>query len=190
MTFEEIYNSALDIINKLASCGEVFGQGSAVCVISTRSGRIFYGTNRVEPVNGMPMDIHAEIVAYREMQGMGEFAIDTMILVDPITRTALVPCTNCANYLLSAAPDNAAAFVAMPDRMVRLTELTGRPAGAPPQASAAAAAKNVAKGSLLKDKVSDIMNIMDDEDEDDDGILEELEENAKPKKKKLFGLFG
>ncbi|MCR5807040.1 MAG: hypothetical protein K6G68_08415 [Oscillospiraceae bacterium] len=174
MTFEEIYNSALDIINKLASCGEVFGPGSAVCVINTRSGRIFYGRDR---------DVHAEMVAFREMQGMGEFAIDTLILVDPVTRTVLTPCANCAGYLLSAAPDNAAAFVAMPDRMVRLTELTGQPA-----ASASAAAKNAAKGSLLKDRVSDIMNVMDDDDDDDD-ILEEIEEEAKPKKKKLFGLF-
>jgi cytidine deaminase len=192
MTFEEMYNSALDILNQLSACGEQFRQGSTVCVISTRSGRIFYGSSRVEPVNGIPTEIHAEIVAYREMQGMGEFAIDTMILIDAMNRTALLPCNNCIGYLLSATPDNKAASVAMPDRMILLSELMPNPMGGAqaPKPAVSAAAMNAAKGSLLKDKVNDIMNIMDDEEDEDDDILEELEEMNKPKKKKLFGLFG
>jgi hypothetical protein len=49
-----------------------------------------------------------------------------------------------------------------------------------------------AKGSVLKDKVGDLMGSADDIDVDDD-LLEELRDAAKEKaagKKGLFGLFG
>ena len=39
---------------------------------------------------------------------------------------------------------------------------------------------------VLKDKVNNLMNIIDDDDEDDEELLEELQGT----KKKFFGLFG
>lgn len=41
-------------------------------------------------------------------------------------------------------------------------------------------------GDALKDKVNNLMNIIDDDDEDDEELLEELQGT----KKKFFGLFG
>ena len=39
---------------------------------------------------------------------------------------------------------------------------------------------------MLKDKVNDIMNLIEDDDDDDEELLEELQ----APKKKFFGLFG
>ena len=44
------------------------------------------------------------------------------------------------------------------------------------------------KGSLLKNKVDSLMEVVNDDDDDAD-FLDEEEEDA-PKKKKRFGLFG
>ncbi|MBQ5315953.1 MAG: cytidine deaminase [Oscillospiraceae bacterium] len=184
MTFEAIYNSAVDVMNRLAQCGERFGPDKTVCVISTRSGRIFYGVSRTENMGGMPADVHAEIVACREMQAMGESAIDTLILLETVNRSPMLPCSGCAGYLMSISPENAGAMIAMPDRMFRLSELVG--GGMPPMQGMTVPKSTSAKGDLLKDRVSDIMSGIDDDDEDDEEFLEELD---KPKKKKLFGLF-
>ncbi len=172
MTFDAIYSSAMDVLNKL-SAYERFGPETTVCVLSTRSGRIFYGVSRVETVNGMPMEVHAEIIAFREMQAMGETAVETLILLSAVDRSPLIPCPNCAMFIMQSG-DNASTTVALPDRMIRLSEIAGTPAKKPV----------ASKGSLLKDKVGDLMSVMEDEDDEDEDIEEE-----KPKKKKFFGLF-
>ena len=196
MTFEAIYNSAVDVMNKLAACGERFGPDKTVCMISTRTGRVFYGVSRIETMNGMPIEVHAEIVAFREMQAMGETAIDTLVLLDSVSRSPMLPCSNCIGYLISANPENAGAVVALPDRMIRLSDIgvnmggmppVGNvpPTPAPPPQGMTAPKKVAASGDLLKDRVSNLMSVVDDDDDDEDFE----EETDAPKKKKLFGLF-
>ena len=185
MTFEAIYAAAVDTVNKLAAGGEMITPDKTVCVISTRSGRIYYGVSRPEPINGVMTELHAEIDAVRNMQSYGDTAIAELILISAMNRTAMLPCAACVNFILSQGAENAQACAAMPDRMIPLAEIARFSGGNQP---AAAPMRNIsAKGDLLKDRISSIMEGVDDDDEEDEELLEQL---SKPKKKKLFGLFG
>lgn len=193
MTFEAIYAAAVNVADKIAAGGEVLSPDKTICVICSGSGRIFFGVSHLETTGGSPIEIHAEVDAMRNMQGMGENTVDTLILIDSYNRTAMLPCNNCVGFIISQNPENSAGSIAMPDRLIPLSEVgmfTGGgmapPGGfAPPPA--AVPTKNIsAKGSLLKDRVGAIMQGVDDGDDDED-IVEEVD---KPKKKKFFGLFG
>ena len=177
MTFEAIYAAAVDVVNQIAAGGEALTPDKTVCVICSGTGRIYYGVSRV--------DSHAEVEAVRNMQGMGENKVDTLILIDSLNRAAMLPCQNCVGFILSQNPENAQATIAMPDRLIPLGEV-GNFAGGMAPPPAAPVGKNIhAKGDLLKNRVGAIMQGVDDDDEE-----EEEEEEAKPKKKKFFGLFG
>lgn len=181
MTFEAIYAAAVEVVNQITAGGETPSPDKTVCVICSGSGRIYYGVSRA--------DIHAEVDALRNMQGMGENKVDTMILIDSLNRTAMLPCNNCVGFILSQNPENAQGSIAMPDRLIPLSEV-GMYAGggtAPPGGgfSAPPPGKNIhAKGDLLKNRVGAIMQGVDDDDDDEE------EEEEKPRKKKFFGLFG
>lgn len=192
MTFEAIYDAAVNVVNQIAAGGEPLSPDKTVCVICSGTGRIYYGVSRVDMVNGAPVDIHAEIDAMRNMQDMGENKVETLILIDSFNRTAMLPCNNCVGFILSQNPENSMGTIAMPDRLIPLSEV-GMFAGggmAPPMGgftappAAAAPGKNIhAKGDLLKDRVNSIMQGVDDDDDEE-------EQEEKPKKKKFFGLFG
>jgi len=193
MTFEAIYDAAVNVVNQIAAGGEPLSPDKTVCVICSGTGRIYYGVSRVDMVNGAPVDIHAEIDAMRNMQDMGENKVDTLILIDSFNRIAMLPCANCVGFILSQNPENSMGNIAMPDRLIPLSEVgmyaggTAPPGGGfapPPVAPAPAPTKNIhAKGDLLKDRVNSIMQGVDDDDDEE-------EEEEKPKKKKFFGLFG
>ncbi len=184
MTFDAIYAAAVDTVNKIAAGGEPITPDKTVCVINTRSGRIYYGVSRTEMVNGVMTAIHAEIDAINYMQSYGDTSIAEMILISAMNRTAMLPCSGCVGYILSLGPDYAGALIAMPDRMIPIAEL-GRFPGGGVNNSVSVPLKS-ARGDLLKDRLRSIMDGVDDGDDDDDELLQELNQ---PKKKKFFGLF-
>lgn len=191
MTFEAIYSAAVDVADKLAAQGEIMSPDKTICVICSASGRIFYGRSRIDQSSGSPVEIHAELDAVQYLQGMGESQIDTLILINSYTRLALLPCNNCIGFLVGMNPANAAAMIAMPDRLIPFSEIGMYSGGGmvPGGGLAPPPTKSIsAKGSLLKDRVGAIMNGIDDDDDDEE--VEELLEAAKPKKKRFFGLFG
>lgn len=229
MTFEAIYNVALDVLNKITQERGFLNPGDTVCVVSSQSGRVYNGVSHVEMINGVPTSIHAEVDAIRNMQTLGEFVVDTLVLIDAASRAPMLPCNNCIGYIMSLNPESAEGFVAMPDRLIRFSEVgmfamggAAAPMGAPPMGAnpmgmnpsgnpmmdANPLAANpvpqsmmtsvpvsrplpgagAAKGDLLKNRVSSLMSIA--EDDDDEDILEELGlADEGKKKKKRFGLF-
>lgn len=238
MTFDAIYNIALEVANARAQSGEYIAPDETVCVIFSRTGRVYNGVSRVETVNGAPMGVHAEIEAMRNMQTYGnETAVDSMVLIDTMNRSPMLPCNGCLGYIASMSPENAMAGVVMPDRTIPLSEIMGTaggfapnvpfgggmPGAAPMQSVQFGAApmqsvqfgaspvqsvqfgaapvqsvpvqsvqlsdgsaSRASKNDLLKNRVSSLMSIAD-EDDDDEEFLEELGDG---KKKGLFGLFG
>lgn len=141
MTFEAIYNVALDVLNKLTQERGFLNPGDTVCVISSRSGRVYNGVSHVEMINGVPTSIHAEVDAIRNMQNLGEFAVDTLVLIDAATRSPMLPCNNCISYILSINAENQMGNVAMPDRLIPLPQVGmfaagGAPMGANPMGGA------------------------------------------------------
>lgn len=126
MTFEAIYNIALEVANARAQSGEYITPDETICVICSRTGRVYNGVSRMEMMNGAPMSVHAEIEAMRNMQTYGnEVAVDSMVLIDTINRSPMLPCTGCVNYILSMSPENSMARVIMPDRVITLPEMLG-----------------------------------------------------------------
>ena len=240
MTFEAIYNIALEVANARAQSGEYIAPDETICVIFSRTGRVYNGVSRMEMMNGAPMSVHAEIDAMRNMQTYGnEVAVDSMVLIDTINRSPMLPCGGCVSYIVSMSPENAMGCVVMPDRMIPLSEIMGMNGGFAPNAQfsgmpngmpsaapvqpgyvqsmqyGAAPVQSVqfnaapvppspvqsvvssqyegeagngkSKNDLLKNRVSDLMSVAENDDEEDEEFLEEL---GGKKKKGLFGLFG
>ena len=130
MTFEAIYNIALEVANARAQSGEYIAPDETICVILSRTGRVYNGVSRMEMMNGAPMSVHAEIDAMRNMQTYGnEAAVESMVLIDTINRSPMLPCNGCVSYIVSMSPDNAMACVVMPDRMIPLSEIMGMNGG-------------------------------------------------------------
>ena len=136
MTFEAIYNIALEVANARAQSGEYIAPDETICVIFSRTGRVYNGVSRMDMTNGAPMSVHAEIDAMRNMQTYGnETAVDSMVLIDTINRSPMLPCNGCISYIASMNPENAMGFVVMPDRSIPLSELMGMAGGYAPNAA-------------------------------------------------------
>ena len=132
MTFEAIYNIALEVANARTQSGEYIAPDETICVICSRTGRVYNGVSHMEMMNGAPMSVHAEIEAMRNMQTYGnEVAVDSMVLIDTINRSPMLPCTGCINYIISMSPENSMGYVVMPDRMISLSEMLGTGTYAP-----------------------------------------------------------
>ena len=124
MTFEAIYNIALEVANARAQSGEYIAPDETICVICSRTGRVYNGVSH--------MGVHAEIEAMRNMQTYGnEVAIESMVLIATISRSPMLPCTGCINYIISMSPENSMGYVVMPDRMISLSEMLGTGTYAP-----------------------------------------------------------
>lgn len=136
MTFEAIYNIALEVANARTQSGEYIAPDETICVICSRTGRVYNGVSHMEMMNGAPMSVHAEIEAMRNMQTYGnEVAVDSMVLIDTINRSPMLPCTGCVNYIMSMSPENSMARVIMPDRMISLPEMLGMGGAYPPNSA-------------------------------------------------------
>jgi cytidine deaminase len=194
MNFNEMYQSAMEVVNYAVSNRGYIEPGTTVCVLAGASGRMYNGVSRP--------NVHAEIEAVRNMQSFGETAVTTIILVDANTRLAMLPCMNCINYILTLSPANYNAVVVMPDRPVSIPEIQQNHQASmqfnsinsrvsAPVSSMVISGR--AKGGLLKDKVGSLMGAAADTEDEDDDLIEELRGAAKEKaegKKGLFGLFG
>lgn len=197
--FNQIYNTATEVINSIAATRGVIEPNTTVCVIFSKTGRIYNGVSQKE--------IHAEIDAVRNMQTMGENAIDSLILVDAASKRAILPCMNCLSYILSLNPINSTAFISMPDRPVPFQEILSQnplgfgPAPQPrmfsgtssiPHSSVVISGRS--NGDLMSGKINSLLAATGTDDSDEDKeLLEELanSENEKKNKKGFFGgLFG
>ena len=192
--FNQIYNTATEVINSLAASRGFIEPNTTVCVIYSKTGRVYNGVSQNE--------VHAEVNAIRNMQGMGENGVDTIILVDAASRRAMLPCFNCLNYIISVNPVNSGAFIAMPDRPVPFQEILSQnplgfgPAPQPrmfgnssvPHSSVVISGRS--NGDLMNGKINSLLAAAQtDESDEDKELLEELA-NEKKKKGLFGGLFG
>lgn len=113
--FNQSYKMAVDLIQYLVTLHGYVAPNTTVCVLVTKSGRVFNGVSHNE--------VHAEIEAVRNMQGFNENTVDSIIVVDANTRLAMLPCANCIRHILTLNPINNDAMVCMPDRPVPFREL-------------------------------------------------------------------
>ncbi len=140
MTFDAIYNIALEVANARAQSGERVAPGDTICVMISRTGRVYNGVSHTEMMNGKQVSVHAEIDAMLNMQTYGnEVSVDSMVLIDAMTRSPMLPCAGCLEHIISKSPENSAGCIVMPDRIIPIGELmgaqnsafSGMPAGMP-----------------------------------------------------------
>lgn len=200
--FNQIYKMAMDVVNYMVSSRGYIEPNTTVCVIMTKTGRVFNGVSHNE--------VHAEVEAVRNMQGFNETAVEALILVDAGSRLAILPCINCIRYIISLNPVNAGAMVNMPDRPVPFQEIIAQNQGVPMMqapvmrnsaqfqripVSATRSSMVVtgrSKSALLSGKVNDLLAATKEEDqsEEDIALMKELTESTQKKKGLLGGLFG
>ncbi len=203
--FNQIYKMAMDVVNYMISSRGYIEPNTTVCVILTKTGRVFNGVSHNE--------VHAEVEAVRNMQGFNETAVEAMILVDANSRLALLPCINCIRYIISLNPVNAGAMVNMPDRPVPFQEIMAQNQGAPmmqtpsnrnsaqhaqfQQIPVSATRSSMvvtgrSKSALLSGKVNNLLAAAKEEEEsaEDIALMKELTESTQKKKGLLGGLFG
>lgn len=120
--FQKLFNVAQDIAKQKLNTGQCTPDDT-VCVIFAASQRVFYGVNHLEMQNGMQVNVHAEIDAMQHMIAGGEFVAEYLLLINVMSMQAMLPCANCAGYIMSQAPLNANCQIVLPDRMMPLARL-------------------------------------------------------------------
>lgn len=73
--------------------------------------------------NGMQVNVHAEIDAMQRMQAGGDQVAEYILLISAMSMQAMLPCANCAGFILSQAPKNVNCQIVLPDGMMPLTQL-------------------------------------------------------------------
>ena len=197
--FSQIYKMAVDLINYTASSRGYLEPSTTVCVIVSKSGRVYNGVSHNE--------VHAEVEAVRNMQSFNENAVESLILVDANSRLAILPCLNCIRYIISLNPVNTGALINMPDRPVPFQEILAQnqPSQPLPAAPFATVRQSVpisatrssmvmtgrSKGSVLNGKVNTLLASAQEEQSDDDlALIKELTDSTQKKKGLFGGLFG
>jgi hypothetical protein len=120
--FQKLFQVAQDIAIQKRNTGQCTPDDT-VCVIFAASQRVFYGVNHLERQNGMQVNVHAEIDAMQHMIAGGEFVAEYILLINVMSMQAMLPCANCAGYIMSQAPLNANCQIVLPDRMMPLAQL-------------------------------------------------------------------
>lgn len=189
MTFEAIYKQAIEVLSKLAEENKVRSPDETICVICSRSGKIYSGVSRSDPTGHIP----AERVALGSMVMSGETVIDTLVLINSTSRMAILPSKDSINYFFTVNAENINGKAVRPNQEIPFSQIGDVSLAAPAAGAAAPAAaepeKKAAPKNLLLDRVNSLMDGVDDGDDDDEEFLEELDKGKDKKKKKRFGLF-
>ena len=186
MTFEAMYKQAIEVLSKLAEENKVRSPDETICVICSKSGKIYSGVSRSDPTGHIP----AERVALGSMVMSGETVIDTLVLINSMSRMAILPSKDSINYFFTVNAENVNGRAVKPNQEIPFSQL-GDAVAAPAAGGAPAPEpeKKAAPKNLLLDRVNSLMEGVGDDDDDDDEFLEELDKGKDKKKKKRFGLF-
>ena len=120
--YQKLFKVAQDIAIQKQNTGQCTPDDT-VCVIFAASQRVFYGVNHLQMQNGMQVNVHAEIDAMQHMVQGGEVLAEYLLLINVMSMQAMLPCGNCAGFMINQAPLNANCQVVLPDRMIPLAQL-------------------------------------------------------------------
>ncbi len=198
MNYEAIIQRATEIAKQRMMSGERIMPDDTVCVLCSSSGRLFTGLSHFVNQGGILQNVHAEVEAIRNMQIMGENAIDSLLLISIVNGMPLLPCFDCMRQILALHTDNIYCEIMMQDRAVPLVEFSDQlraqtmRSTLPNMGVQRVASVSVPlpvdvrnDSSLIKDRVNSLLSVADDDDDE----LEELEKQEDGDKKKLFGFF-
>ncbi len=123
MTYEFMYNIAMDLVNQKIDSGDPMFPDDTVCVIFTKAGKIYTGMSYSETYDPGTL-IHAEIDAMKGMHEYKETAIEAIMLVLVCNRGLILPCNSCLEKIINLDKTNAEANIVVSDRLIRVDEVT------------------------------------------------------------------
>ncbi|MCQ2417800.1 MAG: cytidine deaminase [Oscillospiraceae bacterium] len=179
MDYDMMFRKAQEMTMYRQQNGSFISPEDTICVIASENGRIFTGMNRYEEINGQMVNIHAEAETIKSLQLAKESGIQTVLLVSASTGVPMLPCQHCLRSIALLATQNGTCEIMMHDRAVPITELSEFTKSQPVQPSNPAKLGNdqlhstnlsvsVGVGSqILKNRVSSLLEGMDDTDEEE-----------------------
>ena len=123
MTYEFMYNIAMDLVNQRMGNGEPVTPNDTVCVIFTKAAKIYTGMSYVETYGDPANPTHAEVDALKGMHEYHETAIEAIMLVLVSTRGLILPCNSCLERIIAMDKSNAEASIVVSDRLIRIDEV-------------------------------------------------------------------
>lgn len=215
MNTNDTINAAISVAARIMESNSFVTAEDTVCALRTRYGNIFTGSSCSGRNAPGVMGGHAEIEAVQAMLASRETIIDELVLISIQSGIQILPCNNCAGYIMSLHQENANCRVLMPDRAIRLIDVGrfafggvipdptafqgngnfmyngGMPSGneyrAPQPYFDNNNTASIDTGHASGDLLKNrVSDLLKVTDDDDE---EEEQKKSKPVKKKLFGLF-
>ncbi len=124
MNYEGMFEVAQHIIQEKRQSRQFICPGDTVCVLLTKSGNFYAGTNCKSMQMGRIFNAHAELQAVQNMLSAGENALSAVMLLDLRTGQPFLPCVQCIGYLMSLNPENYACQIVLGKDTVTMGDIS------------------------------------------------------------------
>ena len=123
MQYETIFKSAFDTASARISSGQFVPPDETICVVCSKSGKLFTGISRQMNMGGSVTTIHAEIEAIQQMISAGESSVEALLLINTMSRVPMIPCNGCMAQIVSLDQGNTSAQIMLQDRVIPISEI-------------------------------------------------------------------
>ena len=181
MNMQELYDSAINIMNSIKASGGNYAtyDSMSVSVVLSESGKPFTGMNSATIVDGKLKSTCSEYNAITSMMLAGETKINKMISVSFKSNGIVVPCEDCQKLMIEINPENRLAMVGISkNEGITLESLKAAQAA---QAAAQAAAEEAALEEAEQESVEEQTEEIAAEEAEQEETAEQTEEAAEEK---------
>ena len=181
MNMQELYDSAINIMNSIKASGGNYAtyDSMSVSVVLSESGKPFTGMNSATIVDGKLKSTCSEYNAITSMMLAGETKINKMISVSFKSNGIVVPCEDCQKLMIEINPENRLAMVGISkNEGITLESLKAAQAA---QAAAQAAAEEAALEEAEQESVEEQTEEIAAEEAEQEETAEHTEEAAEEK---------
>ena len=176
MNMQELYDSAINIMNSIKASGGNYAtyDSMSVSVVLSESGKPFTGMNSATIVDGKLKSTCSEYNAITSMMLAGETKINKMISVSFKSNGIVVPCEDCQKLMIEINPENRLAMVGISkNEGITLESLKAAQAA---QAAAQAAAEEAALEEAEQETVEEQTEEIVAEETEQEAVEEQAEE--------------
>lgn len=176
MNMQELYDSAINIMNSIKASGGNYAtyDSMSVSVVLSESGKPFTGMNSATIVDGKLKSTCSEYNAITSMMLAGETKINKMISVSFKSNGIVVPCEDCQKLMIEINPENRLAMVGISkNEGITLESLKAAQAA---QAAAQAAAEKAAVEEAEQEVAAEQAEEIAAEETEQEAVEEQTEE--------------
>ena len=117
--FAELSPHAYDKLAYFKNQGIALMPGTTVCVMVSATNRWYCEISNVTNINGSYTVSHAERDVLKTMENYGDAVVQYILLLNE-NGQPIIPCAGCIQYILNANPQNANAYMVLPNNDTRL----------------------------------------------------------------------